>query len=114
MEVRILKYLYDIQQACQLITYFAKAQNFESYQVNPMLKSAVERQFITIGEALNKAIQSSPDLDGQISNGRKIIDFRNLLTHGYTNISDAVVWDILQTNLPTLIQEVDQLLEQSS
>jgi uncharacterized protein with HEPN domain len=52
-------------------------------------------------------------LDGQISDSRKIIDFRNLLTHGYTNISDAVVWDILQTNLPTLLQEVDRLLEQS-
>jgi uncharacterized protein with HEPN domain len=113
MEIKTRKYLYDIQQACQLIIQFTQVCDFESYQVNPMLKSAVERQFITIGEALNKAIQSSPDLDGQISDSRKIIDFRNLLTHGYTNISDAVVWDILQTNLPTLLQEVDRLLEQS-
>jgi uncharacterized protein with HEPN domain len=76
-----------------------------------MLKSAVERQFITIGEALSKVLKRSPDLNEQISDARKIIDFRNVLTHGYTNISDAVVWDILQTNLPKLIQEVDHLLE---
>lgn len=111
MEIEIRKYLYDIQQASQLITDFIQGESFASYQTNLMLKSAVERQFITIGEALSKVLKRSPDLNEQISDARKIIDFRNVLTHGYTNISDAVVWDILQTNLPKLIQEVDHLLE---
>jgi uncharacterized protein with HEPN domain len=46
MEIEIRKYLYDIQQACQLIHEFTDGQTFEGYQSNPMLKSAVERQFI--------------------------------------------------------------------
>lgn len=110
MELEIRKYLYDVQQASQLIIDFTQGETFESYQTNPLIKSAVERQFITIGEALNKAIQRFPTLIDQVSNVRKIVDFRNVLTHGYTNISDAVVWDVLQTNLPQLMREVDQLL----
>lgn len=112
MEIEIRKYLYDIQQAGQLITDFTQGQTYESYQANLMMKSAVERQFITIGEALNKAAQRDASLNDQISDVRKIVDFRNVLTHGYTNIADAVVWDILQTNLPRLLQDVASLLDQ--
>jgi uncharacterized protein with HEPN domain len=75
-----------------------------------MLRSAVERQFITIGEALNKLLKRQPDLESRIANARKIIDFRNLLTHGYMSISDAIVWDIVQSDLPQLQQELVQLL----
>lgn len=110
MEIEIQKYLYDVQQACELISEFVANQSFESYQANPLISSAVERQFITIGEALNQAIKRSPDLNEQISDARKIIDFRNLLTHSYGAVSDAVVWDIIQTSLPRLTTEVDQLL----
>lgn len=110
MEIEIRKYLYDIQQACQLICEFTDGQTFERYQANSMLKSAVERQFITIGEALNQAVKRSPALGSQISDVRKIVDFRNVLTHGYTSISDAVVWDIIQTSLPRLTSEIHQLL----
>jgi uncharacterized protein with HEPN domain len=46
MEIEIRKYLYDIQQACQLIGEFTDGQTFERYQSDSLLKSAVERQFI--------------------------------------------------------------------
>ena len=114
MEIEIQKYLYDIQKACEFIHEFTDGQNFEDYRNNRLLKSAVERQFITIGEALNQAVKRNPDLVSYISNIRKIIDFRNLLTHQYGAVSDAVVWDIVQTNLPKLMDEVTQLLSAAS
>ena len=70
-----------------------------------------DRQFITIGEALNQATRRSPDLERQIAEARKIVDFRNLLTHSYGAVSDAVVWDIIQTSLPRLISDVNALME---
>ena len=39
-----------------------------------------------------------------IPEGRHIIDFRNLLTHEYLNVSDTVVWGAIQTDLPVLIK----------
>ena len=58
MDIEIRKYLYNIQQACQLIEEFISGQDFNSYQSNMMLKSAVERQCITVGEALNQVLNS--------------------------------------------------------
>lgn len=110
MDLEVQKYLYDIQQACQLINQFVADQSFEGYRANEMIRSAVERQFITVGEALNQAVRRSPDLEQHIADARKIVDFRNLLTHSYGVVSDAVVWDIIQTSLPQLIRDVDQLM----
>jgi len=65
MNIEVRKYLYDIQQACQLIEEFISRQDFDSYQSNVMLRSAVERQCITVGEALNQVLKRSPKLNTQ-------------------------------------------------
>jgi uncharacterized protein with HEPN domain len=41
---------------------------------------------------------------------RRIIAFRNLLIHGYADIHDRLVWDIVDTKLPLLRREVAALL----
>jgi uncharacterized protein with HEPN domain len=48
-----------------------------------LIRSAVEREFITIGEALKVLSFRDPQLFAAIPEGRQIIDFRNLLTHEY-------------------------------
>ncbi len=40
---------------------------------------------------------------------QRIIAFRNVLAHGYDVVSDAIVWDIVQSKLPVLRQELDEL-----
>ena len=42
---------------------------------------------------------------------RRIINFRNILVHGYATVSDEVVWGVLEQNLPTLRQKVAALLK---
>ena len=45
-------YLFDIKQACDEIKEFTREMNFEVYSGNSMLKAAVERKFLVIGEAM--------------------------------------------------------------
>lgn len=59
MDIEIRKYLYDIQQACQRIEEFIAGQNFDRYQENIMLKSAVERQCITVGNEVSTLLNSN-------------------------------------------------------
>jgi len=68
-------------------------------------QSAVERQLVLIGEALNKLKKTEPDLT--IQNDQKIIAFRNRLVHAYDNIDDAIVWMVLQTHLNNLKKELE-------
>ena len=103
-------YLWDMQQAALNIQRFTEGESVETYQENVLLRSAVERQFEIIGEALRQALQHFPELDGNISASRQIIAFRNRLIHAYAAIDDEVVWGIIEDDLPTLLQDVERLL----
>ena len=112
LSLEIRKYLFDIAQACDLLAQFTHGKTFTDYTADPLLRSAVERQFEVIGEALHQAIRLYPDLSNRIGNCRRIVAFRNRLIHGYAFVSNEVVWGVLETNLPDLSREVRSLLDQ--
>ena len=104
-------YLYDIQEAGIRLERFVVEKCYEDYTTDDLLRSAVERQFEIIGEALGQLDKVAPDQLKQIFDAGKIIAFRNILIHGYAVVDDRVVWDIIQTKLPTLRKEVQSLLK---
>jgi uncharacterized protein with HEPN domain len=106
------KYLFDILEAAKLIQQFTFEKSVEQYSQDPLLRSAVERQFQIIGEALQQMLKVFPDIAGGITNSRSIIDFRHILVHGYDRIEDEVVWGIIEGNLQTLLIEVESLLKE--
>jgi uncharacterized protein with HEPN domain len=108
----VKKYLFDIDQSCDLIRQFTEGITFPQYTADPMLRSAVERQFEIIGEALVQALRIYPELETRISDIKKIISFRNRLIHGYASISDEIVWGTIEANLDTLKKEIQRLLRE--
>ena len=106
------KYLYDIAEAADYIAQFTAGRTYEEYHANPMLRSAVERQFEIIGEALNQLLQREPGIREKISDAPLIIAFRNRLVHGYASVSDEVVWGVVERYLPVLSGEVQVLLSE--
>jgi len=104
------KYLYDIDRAAALIAQFTARKSFARYRKEPMLRAAVEREFEIIGEALSQLARHHPALVTKISESRRVIAFRNILIHGYADVDDRLVWDVVETKLPTLRAEVAALL----
>jgi uncharacterized protein with HEPN domain len=51
-----------------------------------------------------------PNLTSRISEHRRIIAFRNILIHGYADVDDRLVWDVVQAKLPILQRDVNALL----
>ena len=110
MPLETSKYLYDIQQALELIDGFCTGKTFQEYQRDAMLRSAVERQFEIVGEAVSKLAQLNPSLAEKLTEYRRIIAFRNILIHAYAAIDDRIVWGVIEGKLPRLRLEATQLL----
>jgi uncharacterized protein with HEPN domain len=105
-------YLFDMCEACERLMRFTAKRTFIDYSEDDLLQSAVERQFEILGEALAQLHKCQPKLAQQITDYRRVIDFRNLLIHGYAKVSNAVVWGIVEGDLARLCAEVDALLQQ--
>lgn len=54
MQLKARKYVYDIQQAAELVAQFTVGKAFADYQREPMIRLAVERGFEIIGKALSQ------------------------------------------------------------
>ncbi|MYI82189.1 MAG: DUF86 domain-containing protein [Chloroflexi bacterium] len=112
MRLETRKYLYDIQRAAALLREFTQNRTLGDYERDAMLRAAVEREFEIIGEAIARLARVDEAAVTGISDYRRIIAFRNVLIHGYADIDDRLVWNVVETSLPTLVREVDALLEE--
>lgn len=113
MKLEAKKYLYDIQRAAGLLRTFTDGKTLSDYVNDAMLRSAVERQFEIIGEAMTNLAKVDEVTADRISYYQRIIAFRNVLIHGYADVDDRLVWDVIKTNLCTLSREVDALLKEA-
>lgn len=111
MRLESKKLLEDVRQAAGLVLQFAAGKTLDDYCADVLLRSGVERQFEIIGEALSRLAKSDPDTASQVRDYQRIIAFRNIPIHGYRAVDDQVVWDIVQRNLRTLLEQVTSLLE---
>ncbi len=102
--------LTDIDQAGADINQFTDGADRNAYVADAMMRAAVERKFEIIGEALTRLHKNYPKLAKRIPRTRRIIDFRNLLIHGYDCVDSGLVWDYIQNSLPELRRIVQGLL----
>ena len=112
MKLEVRKYLYDMRHAAELLTEFTAGKTFADYQRDAMLRAAVERKFEIIGEAVTRLARLDESVVVRIHQYRRIIAFRNILIHGYADVDDRLVWDVVETKLPTLHREIAVLLEE--
>ena len=112
MQLESKKYLYDVLQAARRLQQFSVGKTFPDYAADALLRSAAERQFEIIGEALRKLSKADAATAAQIGEHERIISFRNILIHGYAEVDDRLVWDVPQTKLPVLLRTVESLLDE--
>jgi len=103
------KYLFDILMAIELIEeFFTDVDSFTVYEKDRKTQSAVERQLVIIGEALNHYRRLEPQI--KIENDKQIVNFRNRLVHAYDSLDNSIIWAIIKRHLKPLKQEIQELI----
>ncbi len=114
MQSETLKLLHDMRAAATDVNGFVAGRAFDDFLADKQLRMAVERGFEIVGEALSQLCKIDAETAQKISDWRAIIGFRNVLIHGYAQVDHSKTWDIVQTELPVLCQELDMMLQQDS
>jgi uncharacterized protein with HEPN domain len=102
---RNLQFLLDMLQSAELImTYMAQYSKAEFVE-NVQLQDSVIRRLLVIGEAARRVSEATrqtlPNISWQEING-----MRNRLVHEYDDINLNIVWDVIQSEIPSLIKEL--------
>jgi uncharacterized protein with HEPN domain len=104
-------YLSDIIDSCNAITAAVQGLDLAGYEANRLVRSSVEREFIIIGEAIAALARVAPEVFDAITRARRIIDFRNQLTHEYPTVDDAIVWAIIEHDVTMLCRECTSFIK---
>jgi uncharacterized protein with HEPN domain len=94
--------LMTVVESAEAIADAVEAITFDDYCKSRLIRAAVEREFITIGEALNSLSRIDSGLFIRIDQAPRIISFRNKLTHEYDRVDDSLVWGVIQKSPSSL------------
>ena len=94
--------LWDAREAADLIATITAGKSFADFDRDIILRSAVERQFEIVGEALAQLARLDAAMAAMVPDLREIVAFRNVLIHGYAVIDRARVWRVVEDNPPQL------------
>jgi uncharacterized protein with HEPN domain len=88
--------------------YTLKFTNGEELLDSMLEWDATLRELEIIGEATNSLIKLNI-LDNK--EYRKIVDFRNIIIHGYFGIDEFEVWSVVKYKLPSLSKELKEIIK---
>jgi uncharacterized protein with HEPN domain len=109
----VKKSVWDAWSACQALKTFTTGQTFEVYLADIMLRSAVERQFEILGEALSRVVRVEPSFRDRFPEIGEVIGMRNRIAHRYDGLDDEIIFNTIKDNVPILMVKLAAWLEEA-
>jgi len=101
-------YLVEILGAIDRVLQYT-AEGREAFLADPKSQDAVVRNIEIIGEAAKALSEATRQAHPEVP-WSKIAGTRDRLIHGYFSVDLDIVWDIVQTDLPSLRSKVAALV----
>lgn len=99
------QFLLDMLQSANLIMSYINQCGKDEFIANIQLQDSVIRRLLIIAEAARRVSattrQSLPNIAWQEING-----MRNRLVHEYDDVNLDIVWDVIQSEIPSLIEQL--------
>ena len=108
---RLIRWLSDLEDHARTAARLV-GRGRRVFDEDEMLRLASESLLIRMGECVDRIdkadpqfVAANPELEL-----RQLKDTRNLVAHGYDIVDYALVWSILETNIPQVAEEVRRFL----
>ena len=102
-------YLLDMMHAARDATKFASDLTFQQFEQSPLHRNAILKSLEIIGEAASRLGAETKDAHPEIE-WHKIIGMRHHLVHGYFNVNNVRVWQVVKDDLPALISQLESIV----
>ena len=105
-------HLQDVLEAIDAISGYTRAGK-KAFDRNPMLRDAVAARLIQIGQSVKDAQAEGLDLP-RLQPGipwRNIAGMRDQLAHKYRLLDAAIVWSVVENDLPKLRKAIRRILK---
>ena len=94
------------------IERFLAGKDFDDFKSDALVHDAVVRNLEIISEASRYITDELKSQTPEIP-WRKVADIGNWLRHAYEGVSDRILWDSIQDDLPKLLKTIQGLLSRS-
>jgi len=105
----ILLLLQDMYEAATKIKNYSAGYSYERFLNDEKTIDAVVRNFEIIGEAANR-IDDAFKFDFPQIEWNKLRGFRNRLIHEYFGVDIEIVWTIIEEDIDTLIDRLEEII----
>jgi len=104
------QWLEDMLTSCAKIVRFTSQMSFEEFVEDEKTYDAVVRNLEIIGEAAKNVPEDVREEFPSIE-WRKIAGLRDIIAHEYFGIDDDILWDIIQSKVESLQEEITRIME---
>ncbi len=101
--------LEDILNSIKLIEEYSVGISFETFVADTMRYYAIMKNVEIVGEAANMLTRDFRETNTELP-WREIIGMRNVLVHGYSNISNEQLWSAVTDDIPAIKSVIDKYL----
>ena len=101
--------LKDIREAIDRIHRYVGTQGLDDFLANTEKQDAVVRNLEILGEAAKGLPPEFTRKHGHVE-WTEMAGFRDKLIHHYFGLNVKILWDVIQTKLPTLRVQIEELI----
>ena len=101
--------LEDILKSIRLIEEYSDGISFETFVADTMRYYAIMKNVEIVGEAANMLTRDFRETNTELP-WREIIGMRNVLVHGYANISNEQLWSAVKDDIPVIKNAVNNYM----
>ena len=112
MSIRVRGILeHMLEDALDAQKFVEEIDTVEAFSANKLYRKAVIMSILNIGELTKSLPHDYKVLHSEIP-WRKITGMRNVAAHGYHEMDDDIIWDVVKYSIPDLVDFIKKQLDQ--